>query len=231
MAEAIYVEKPVVSAGEVRTYGVKVFSSDSANSVTMAAPTGTDATITLPAATGTLVTAADVATDLADYSTGAEVTAEIAAAVAAYVPKAATTNYSTAFAGSVAGFETIATYDAVVAAVQESTSGAILVIPVSPIRVGASIVSFALAGKLTVASGSDPATVDAVLWRMPVTGVAVNLGAITQVALTAIAEFAPSKTLSAAHTVLAGSSYYIVVTATTGANESILISTASVTTA
>lgn len=234
MAAAKGTERVNFGASTLRAYEVVLHQTDSPTyDTTLVAPTGqsANATITMPSATGTLVTAAEVASDLEDYSTAAEVTSEIAAAVAAYVPKAATTNYSTAFVGVTAGFELAAVYDAMVAVVQESTAAATLVIPVSPIRVGASIVSFAIAGALTVASGSDPATVDAVLWRMPSSGVAVNLGAITQVALTESAAFTPSKTLTAPHTVLAGNSYYIVVTATTGANESILISTASVTTA
>jgi len=213
MAEAKYVERPVMSAGEVRTYGVKFFSSDSANSVTMAAPTGTDATITLPAATGTLATTADV--------DGAE---------AASVPLAGTTLYNMARTGAEAGW-TVSTTDYVAASIGAPATAATCVYAISPLRVGASIVSFAVNGELIVTNGSDPFTLDAELFRMPSTGVPVSLGAITQVALTASAAFTPSKTLTAAHTVLANNSYYILVTSTVGTNEIVILSNVSVTTA
>lgn len=215
--------------GAFETYDLRVRQSDDSCTARIAIPGGqsSDTTITLPSATGTLA----VAADFDDYSTGSEVTAEIAAAVAAYVPTASTTLYNAPRVGATAGFVTSGANDYAAATLPASQTGSTVVFPVSPLRVGASIVSFALAGALVVSSGSDPVTVDATLWRMPTTLVPVNLGAVTQVALTESAVFAPSKTLTSPHTVLADNSYYILVTATTGANEDILLTNVSVTTA
>jgi len=201
------------------TRDLRVRQSDDSCTARIAMPVGqsSDTVMTLPAASGTLVTSDDQTT-------------AIAAAVASYVPAASTQLFTLARVGAEAGW-TVSGFDAVIASLGSNAAASTCVYGISPLRVGASIVSFAVNGKLTVSSGSDPFTLDAVLYRMPSTGVPVSLGAITQVALTATAAFTPSKTLTSPHTVLADNSYFVLVTATTGGNEIVILSNVSVTTA
>lgn len=218
------------AAGRFETEDLRIRQSDDSCTARIAIPEGqsSDTTITLPSETGTLA----VAADFDDYSTGAEVTAEIAAAVAAYVPKASTTLFNVPRVGGTAGWTTSAA-DYAAAELPASSTASTCYFPLSPLRVGSSIVSYAVAGALVVVSGSDPATLDAELFRMPTSapGVPVSLGSITQVALTESAAFAPSKTLTSPHTVLANNSYFILVTGTTGENEQFMLTNVSVTTA
>lgn len=213
--------------GAFETYDLRVRQSDDSCTARIAIPGGqsSDTTLTLPLTTGTIVTSADVTTTLGDYAT-------TAAVAAAYVPTAAVTLYNVPRVGGSAGFVT-SSADYAAAELPASQTASTCYFPISPLRVGASIVSYVLAGALVVSSGSDPCTVDAVLYRMPTSapGVPVSLGAITQVAISTSQAIAASKTLAAAHTVLANNSYFVLVTATTGANESLLLTNVSVTTA
>jgi hypothetical protein len=205
-----------------------VRQSDDSCTARIAIPGGqsSDTVLTLPLTTGTIVTSADVTTTLGDYAT-------TAAVASGYVPTASTTLYNIARIGATAGFDVSATADYASAELPQSQTASTIFFPLTPLRVGASIVSYAVSGALSVGAGSDPCTVDAVLYRLPTSApfTPVSLGAITQVAISTSQAFAPSKTLAAAHTVLANNSYFVLVTATTGASEIISILAVSVTTA
>lgn len=101
-------------------------------------------------------------------------------------------------------------------------------IPVT-LPVGTKIKSFTINGQIE--SGGNTATLDADL--RATTGVAAeptdaSLGAITQVSVTADTLVASSKTLATVATVTAGLSYYILLTATTGASTDIQVLSAEV---
>lgn len=103
-----------------------------------------------------------------------------------------------------------------------SQTGSTLVIPVSGLSVGDVITGFQIEAQIESAGGT--VTLDAVLYKT--TNVAAdptetNLGAITQVSVTADTKSEPSKTLAAQETVAVDEQFYILVTATTAASTDI----------
>lgn len=131
--------------------------------------------------------------------------------------------------GGTAGWD-ITGDDVASALLPASQTGSTLVIPLDGLAVGDIITAFQIQAQIESAGGA--VTLDAALYKT--TNVAAdptetNLGAITQVAVTADTKSTASKTLTAAETVAADEQFYILVTGTTAASTDIQLLGAVVT--
>jgi hypothetical protein len=111
-----------------------------------------------------------------------------------------------------------------------SQSGKTFVLPIDGLKIGDVISAFKVVAQVESAGGT--VTIDADLRK--VSNVAADpsdasLGAITQISVTADTAATASKTLETAETVATGSSYYILITATTGSSTDIQLLAAEVT--
>ena len=109
--------------------------------------------------------------------------------------------------------------------VPASQTASTLVVPVSiPLKVGATILAYSVVAQVESAGGA--VTLDVALWKSTnAAGDATeaDIGSITQVAVTADAAVASSKTLAAPEVVAAGENFYFLVTATTAGSTDIAL--------
>ena len=99
-----------------------------------------------------------------------------------------------------------------------------LVIPVDGLKVGDIITDFSVIAQIESAGGT--VTLDADLRKLTNAAADVvdaSIGAITQVSVTADTAVASSKTLAAAETIAADETFYVLLTATTGASTDIAL--------
>ena len=112
-----------------------------------------------------------------------------------------------------------------------SQSASTLVVPVSGLKVGDVITAFSLVGQIEGTSGNTT-TVDADLRKMTAAAADVtdaSIGAITQVSVTADAILSASKTLATPEVVGADETFYVLITATTGASMDIALQGVTIT--
>ena len=114
---------------------------------------------------------------------------------------------------------------ALMATLPASQTGSTLVVPVTGLKVGDVITAFSVVGQIEATSGGT-VTVDADLRKLTAAAADVadaSLGSITQVSVTADAIISASKTLATPETVGADETFYVLVTATTGASTDIAL--------
>lgn len=133
-------------------------------------------------------------------------------------------------AGATAGWVIDGATDTHLATCPASKTGSTLLVPISGLKVGDTITAFNLIGQIE--SAGNGVTVDAALYKQTAAAADVSessLGAITQVSVTADAIISASKTLATAEVVGADETFYILITATTGASCDIALQGVSVT--
>lgn len=111
-----------------------------------------------------------------------------------------------------------------------SQTAATWTIPITNLKQGDIITSFKVSGQIE--SAGNTATVDVDL-RATTAAAAdltdASLGAITQISKAADYAIVDSKTLAAAHTVISGNSYYVLITITTAASTDVALQGVEVT--
>jgi len=132
--------------------------------------------------------------------------------------------------GAGAGWTVNAAADTHRATMAASQTAGTLIVAISGLKVGDTITAFSLVGQIESAGGT--VTVDAALHKQTAAAADVteaSLGSITQVSVTADAIISASKTLATAEVVAADETFFIIITATTGASCDIALQGVTVT--
>jgi len=135
-------------------------------------------------------------------------------------------------AGATAGWVVAATDNVALVTLPASQTASTLVVPVTGLKVGATITSFHLVGQIESAGGT--VTVDAALRKMTAAAADVtdaSLGAIVQVSAvedTILSAANSAKTLDTPEVVAADETFYVLITATTDASTDIALQAVAV---
>lgn len=131
--------------------------------------------------------------------------------------------------GGTSGWAVAPADNLAVVTLPQSQTASTLVVPVTGLKVGQTITAFSLVGQIE--SGGNAVTVDANLRKMTAAAADVtdaSVASITQISVTADAIISASKS-SLSQAVAADESYYILITATTGASCDIALQAVTVT--
>jgi len=156
--------------------------------------------------------------DLSGIATGTTASIVVGTTSQTFITHAA----GVAKAGTSAGWVVNAGDNVALTTLPQSQTGSTLVVPIFGLKVGWTITGFHLIGQIESAGGT--VTVDAVLHKQTAAAADItdaNIGAITQISVTAdtaITATNSTKTLAVPEVIAATETFYVLLTATTGAS-------------